>query len=958
MKHKSRFFIIGIGIILFFAINSFGSAVKFSTDFLWFKEVGYTETFLTKIKAQVTIGVPIFILLGILLNIYINKLKKKYDLESDVVDTQSNKKAKMWIRLISAAISFIITANIVSTMWFEILQFINGGTFGYTDPIFNNDMGFYIFKLPLINTLVDFIINILFMLIVVTVLFYGYLAIKDSIKNVSEQFENITQFPNQLDLSSIMNKKFAVKIINQLALIGVFVFLFLGLRFILKSYDLLYSQLGKVFGAGYTDVHVTLNLYRVLAAGCLVSAITFFIGAKKRSLKFALAAPAALVAISVVGTALAIGVENFIVEPDQLSKETKFMEYSISSTQKAYGLDNVKSIEFPANNDLTIEDIQNNQEVIENIRINDQEPLIQVYNQLQGIRPYYVFNDVDVDRYLIDGEYTQVFLSARELDQNNLNEQAKTWLNQYLKYTHGYGVTLSPVNKVTAQGQPQMVVKNIPPTTNTDFVIKRPEIYFGEKTDNYIIVNTDEKEFDYPSGSDNMEAIYEGDAGIKLNLMNRLLFSLREGSYRLLISNNINSDSRIVMYRNIIQRVSEIAPFIYYDPDAYVVVNQEDGRLYWIIEGFTASNRFPYSQPTELFAEGWNANYIRNSVKVVVDAYDGSTDFYITDESDPIINTYEKIFTDLFKPMSEMPEGIRSHIRYSQVYFDVQSDMYRLYHIENPTVFFGREDYWDIANEKYMDNGEETVGSGYLMFKLPDEENVEFLLTTQYTPQNKDNMISLLAARNDGENYGELVLYEFPKTKTIAGPNMIETKIDQDTVISSQLTLWSQVGSTVLRGNTLVVPIEDSLFYVEPIYLKSDTESNFPEMKMVVVSFGEKILMEPTLEEAIERLFGIIKGEPEPQDNQYDDTNVNDLIDQANKVFNEANEASKNGQWALYGEKLQELEKLLNQLNFVINGTEGSTNNEGTEGTVEINPESESDGTVENNNNEENQSQQ
>ncbi len=917
MRNRGRFFTIGLIIILFLLINTFGGAIKFSTDYLWFKEVGYTETFLTKIKAQFTIGVPVFVFLVFLLYIFIKRLKKKYDLESEVVDMAINKKVNMWIKLFSVAISFLVTANIVSSMWFQILQFINGESFGFTDPVFNNDVSFYIFKLPLINTAVDFIINILFLLIVVTVLFNAYLAIKDSIKNVHEQFEEMKFNNQQFDLSTVLNKKFATKIINELSFIGILVFAFLAVRFVLMSYDLLYSQLGRVFGAGFTDFNITLNLYRILAIGCLIAAVTFFMGSRKRNLKFALTVPATLIIISIAGTGLAGIVENFIVEPDQLSKETKYMEYSIKSTQAAYSLNDVIDVEFPANNNLTIEDINNNQEVIDNIRINDQEPLIQVYNQLQGIRPYYVFNDVDVDRYIIDGDYKQIFLSARELDQNRLNEQARTWVNQYLKYTHGYGVTVSQVNEVTSQGQPEMLVSNIPPTTNTDFKITRPEIYFGEKTDEYIIVNTDEKEFDYPSGSDNVETLYEGRAGINLSFVNKLLFSLREGSYRLLISNNVNSNSRILINRNIIDRVYEIAPFMYFDPDAYIVVNQDDGKLYWIIEGFTASDRFPYSQPTDKFIQGWNVNYIRNSVKVVVDTYDGSIDFYIADETDPIIKSYDKIFTDLFKPLSEMPEGLKNHVRYSQVYFDVQSDMYRLYHIENPTVFFGREDYWDIANEKYMDRGEDPVGSSYVMFKLPEEDNVEFLLTTQYTPQNKDNMIAMLAARNDRENYGELVLYKFPKTKTIPGPNMIETKIDQDTVISSQLTLWSQVGSTVLRGNTLVVPIEDSLLYIEPIYLKSDTESNFPEMKMVVVSYGDRIVMEPTLDQAIERIFGIYT-EPEPEkpiNEEYDNTNINVLIEQATLIFNEATEAQKNGNWAEYGERLEELKDILNQLN-------------------------------------------
>lgn len=920
MKYRGNLFVIGIIIIIFLIINSFGGVIRFSTDYLWFKELGYTETFFTKIKAQISIGLPVFVILYFLLYIFISRLKKKYDKESEVIDTSQNKKIKLWIKLISVLISFLFTVKVVSSMWFEILQFINSESFGTVDPIFNNDVSFYIFKLPLINTTVDFVIDVLFLLIFVTVLFYGYLAIKDSIKNVSDQFIDFKFNQTQFDLNSILNKKFATKIVNELSFIGIFVFIFLSIRFVLWSYNLLYSQLGRVFGAGYTDMNITLNMYRLLAVGCLVAAVTFFIGARKRSLKFALTVPAILIIISIIGTGISGVVENFIVVPDQLSKETKYMEYSIESTQLAYSLDDVRTVEFPANNDLTIEDIYNNQEVIDNVRINDQEPLIQVYNQLQGIRPYYVFNDVDVDRYLIDDIYKQVFLSARELDQNRLNEQARTWVNQYLKYTHGYGVTLSQVNEVTAQGQPEMLVKNIPPTTNTDFKITRPEIYFGERTNDYIVVNTDEMEFDYPSGSNNVEAQYEGDAGIKLNFLNKLLFSLREGTYRMLISNNINSNSKILINRNIIDRVFKLAPFMYFDPDAYLVVNQEDGKLYWIIEGFTVSNKYPYSQPTGKFIEGFDVNYIRNSVKVVIDAYDGSTDFYIADESDPIIKTYNKIFTDLYKPLSEMPEGLKPHVRYSQSYFDIQSDMYRLYHIENTTVFFGREDYWDIANEKYMDNGEEPVGSSYVMFKLPEEDDVEFLLTTQYTPQNKDNMIALLAARNDGENYGELVLYEFPKTKTIPGPNMIETKIDQDTIISSQLTLWSQVGSTVLRGNTLVVPIEDSLLYVEPIYLKSDTESNFPEMKMVVVSYAERIVMEPTLDMAIERIFGIYEEAEEPIENEYDNTNINDLIIQANNIFIEATEAQKKGDWALYGQNINKLEEILNQLNLLTNG--------------------------------------
>ncbi|MBP8690649.1 MAG: UPF0182 family protein [Sedimentibacter sp.] len=917
MKKKGSIFALGVLALVFLIINSFTGIIKFATDFLWFKELGYTQTFLTRIKAQIVIGLPVFIFLTIFLYIFVKKLKKKYDEESQVISV--NKKVNLAIKLISAGAGLLITLNITSTMWFQILQYINSEDFGTLDPIFNNDVSFYVFKLPLINTAIGSLISILFLMTLAIVLFNAYLAVREGIKNVSEQFEDIRQFPRQnLDLNKILNKKFAERIINQISIIGFLLFLLLGARYALRCYDLLYSRLGRVFGAGYTDINITLNLYRVLAFGCALAAFTFFVGARKRKLKIALALPVALILVSILGTGLAWGVEKFIVEPDQLSKETLYMQYSIKSTQKAYGLDDVKTIQFPARDNLTIEDIENNPEVIENIRINDQEPLIQVYNQLQGIRPYYVFYDVDVDRYVIDGEYRQVFLSARELDQDRLNEQARTWVNLYLKYTHGYGITVSTVNNVTPQGQPEMLVKNIPPTTETDFKIVRPEIYFGEKTNNYIIVNTDEMEFDYPSGADNVETLYEGKAGINLSFFKRLLFSIREGSYRMLISKNIDKDSRIIINRNIIQRVSQIAPFIYFDRDAYIVANQDDGKLYWIIEGFTLSDRFPYSQPTNLLFGDWDINYIRNSVKAVVDAYDGTTNFYIADEKDPVIKVYNKIFSDLFKPISDMPEGLKKHVRYSRTFFDVQSDIYRLYHIENPTVFFGREDYWDLANEKYMGGGEGPAGSTYLMFKLPGEEGVEFLLTNQYTPQNKDNMIALLAARNDGENYGELVLYEFPKTKVVSGPNMIETKIDQDTSISSQLTLWSQMGSDVLRGNTIVIPLEESLIYVEPIYLKSDTDSNFPEMKMVVVSHGEKIVMEPTLDVAIEKLFGMSRQKPSEPDGEYEDDDINDLIIKANEAYYDATRASQEGNWAEYGRKLAELERILNQLSTMI----------------------------------------
>ena len=522
-------------------------------------------------------------------------------------------------------------------------------------------------------------------------------------------------------------------------------------------------------------------------------------------------------------------------------------------------------------------------------------------------------------RYNINGEYTQVFLSARELNQEQLSEQAKNWINLTLKYTHGYGVTLSPVNTISSNGQPRLLIKDIPPKTDTDLIIERPEVYFGEITNNYIIINTDEEEFDYPQGSDNASTKYSGNAGIELSGLNKLLFAIKEGDLKLLISTNINSDSRIILNRNIKERVRKIAPFIQYDSDPYLIINQEDGKLYWIMDGYTVSSRYPYSQP---YGDN-GVNYIRNSVKVVIDAYNGDVDYYTLDDNDPIISTYSKIFTDLFKSIDDMPEGIRVHTRYPHQLFDIQSEIYKAYHMNNPEVFFSREDYWAIAKEKYMEEVQQ-VESNYVMFKLPEEEKAEFLLTIPYTPNNKNNMTALFVARSDGENYGELVLYKFPKDKNVPGPMQVESKIDQDSAISPQLSLWDQKGSIVLRGNVLVIPVEESLLYVEPVYLMASNENSLPEVKRVIVSYKDRIVMEDNLDKALVRIFGedvvdIVDEEvPDDRDTDVLEGDIQEIATRANELFNLSKEASQNGDWAKYGEYIEQLEKVLGQLNNLL----------------------------------------
>ena len=917
MKRKSSYVLTLAIIVLFILVGSFTNIIDFITDYKWFSELGYTGTFLTKLKSQFLIGVPTFLVVFVLIMVYLMSIKKNYYKLSHIVpDKNGEKRLNKLLAVVAVLISIFTSSTFAGKLWFTILQYKNSTMFNINDPIFSKDISFYIFKLPLLSEIISLLILLMFILIVVTVAFY-FLMI--TIRRPATENSNVfdfTDFADQKEKYKGVGRKIFNTALVQVSIIGLVIFIIFGLNYILKSYYLVYSPRGVAFGASYTDVHVALGLNRIMAVIAILSAFGFLFGTLKKNMKIALAGPAILVAVAILGNVAIGAIQKFIVEPDEVSKEQKYLEYNIEFTQKAYGIADVEEKRFPVSQELTKESIMNNEETIKNIRINDYTPVEQVYNQIQAIRSYYRFNDVDIDRYNIDGKYTQVFLSARELDQKKLNAQAKTWINQHLRYTHGYGFTLSPVNSVTTEGQPKLLVKNIPPVTDINLKIERPEIYFGEITNNYIVVNTDEKEFDYPKGDDNQDTIYQGTAGIELSGINKLLFAIKNGNLKLLISSNINSDSRIIMYRNVLERVRKIAPFIEYDDDPYLVVNQEDGKLYWIIDGYTMTSRYPYSEPYKNIG----VNYIRNSVKVTIDAYNGDVKYYVFDENDPIIMTYKKIFKDLFIDKEQMPKAIREHTRYPQKIFDIQSDIYRIYHMDNPRVFYNKEDAWDIAKEKYL--GEiQTVESNYSMFKLPGEEKAEFLLSVPYTPATKPNMISLLVARNDGENLGKLFIYKFPKSKNIPGPMTMESKIDQDSNISPQLTLWSQKGSNVLRGNMMTIPIEDSLIYVEPIYLQADNENGLPEVKRVIVGYKDKIVMEETLDLALSKIFGQMdveednNGVVDDVDTDITDQSMEQLILKANELFNNAREASQNGDWAKYGEYINELEQILAQLN-------------------------------------------
>lgn len=944
-KKRTGIKVLIVAIVVVIAL--FLSLIGFFTDFLWFKEQGYVSVFLTKLLTQLKIGIPVFVVISFLAYVYLKFLKKGYFQKIASTEDTDTKKLNRITWGLSIVFGILVTFVSVSGLWFEILKFAHSTGFDIADPLFKLDVSFYLFQLPFIKELAQIMISVIIAFALLTFIYYAILLSVRTPQmfeeaesqeppfsspfeenNENPGFDNVTDmfgkfgeaFTGRAKKKTAKKKKqfdnenFAQLIHiaeKQLILIGILFFIMVAVNLFLKQFDLLYAHTGVVYGAGFTDTHITLWVYRIMAVLSLVAAVMFAIGVKKRNVKTIVVVPVVIIAVGIVGFGASFLVQNFVVSPDEIGKEDEYLEHNIQYTQYAYDLDNVTVKQFAASNNLTSKDIANNGETINNIRINDYEPAEKFYNQTQSIRPYYMFNDVDVDRYMINGEYTQTFLSAREIDEEKISD---TWLNKYLKYTHGYGITLSRVDKVTSSGQPDMLIKNIPPESDVDEIeVTSPAIYFGESTNNYILVNTDEKEFDYPDGeTNNQYTTYEGTAGIKLNLLNKTMFAIREGSLKLLVSSNLTSDSKIIINRNIMDRVQEIMPYLQYDDDPYIVT--VDGGLYWIIDAYTVSANYPYSEPYN----DSGLNYIRNSVKVVIDAYNGTTSYYLVDDTDPIANTYKEIYPDLFKDFEEMPESLQAHIRYPNALFEIQANVYKKYHMTDVNVFYQSEDMWDIAQEVY---GTEvtTMEANYYILKLPGEESAEFVNSISYTPKDKKNMTGLLMARNDGERYGELVLYQMPKSKVVYGARQVEALIDQNTEISKEFSLWDSKGSNYSRGNLFVIPIEDSLIYVEPVYLESK-EDSIPEVKRVIVVYGDQIAYEQTLAEALNSLFGegsaneSSSASSDQEEKSDDKLSTSELIDKVQDAFSKAEEAQKNGDWAKYGKYLDEMEKYLNML--------------------------------------------
>jgi len=640
----------------------------------------------------------------------------------------------------------------------------------------------------------------------------------------------------------------------------------------------------------------------------LVCAALFFVTARKENWKLPALGLAVLVGVSILlGGIYPTIIQSAVVLPNEGTKERPYILNNIEATRVAYGLDKIREEEFPVKEGISFEDIEKNDKIISNIRLWDWRPIKQTLKQIQAIRLYYDFNSVDMDRYYFNGNYQQVMVSPRELDKDKIPEQAKTWVNETLTYTHGYGVVVNPVNKISGEGLPELLIKDIPPVSSVNLTITRPEIYYGEITKGYVIVKTKAKEFDYPKGDENVYSTYAGNGGIPVSsLWRRILFSIKYSNMQILLTTNFTSESRIMINRNIQERVNKVAPFLGYDKDPYMVISKE-GKLFWIQDAYTISSSYPYSTPVK----GGYFNYIRNSVKVVIDAYNGTIDFYIIDQKDPVVKVYQNIFPQLFKNFDQMSEDLKEHIRYPKDLFQVQAELYSTYHMMDPDVFYNKEDYWNTPNEIYAEN-EIRMEPYYIVTKLPGHDREEFILMTPFTPSTKNNMIAWLAAKNDQPEYGDLVVYKFPKEKLIFGPMQIEARIDQDSEISQQLTLWGQKGSTVIRGNLLVIPIEESIIYVEPLYLRAET-GEIPELKRVIVSNGSDVVIGNNLEDALEKLFARSFGDREIVVAGEEKT-LKDLIKEAAGYYESAQEFAREGNWSEYGEELQKLEQTLKLL--------------------------------------------
>jgi uncharacterized membrane protein (UPF0182 family) len=884
-------------------VSILGQAIPLFTDWLWFQEVGFTTVFVTRLQLSgwlfLGVGAVVFVFLFINLSVAARTAPPDvlWELE-DQLGLPGRAILEPLVRRlllpVIAVISFLAGARATGS-WTTVLEYVNRTPFNQADPLFNRDLSFYFFELPFWRLLYGWS----------TALVAGTLVLVAAVYVLQRSLVLTARGP-----------RLAAGARSHLLGLAAALLLLRAAGFWLDRFDLLYSPRGVVFGAAYTDVNASLPVLQWLTLLAVLCAAACVFQIFRPGWRFLVAGLVVLVVLWVAGLGIAPALlQSYRVKPNELVYERPYIENNIRMTRQAYALDRIVEKDFAAEDNLNAAALERNNLTIKNVRLWDHRPLLTTYGKLQEIRTYYKFRDVDVARYTLNGEYRQVTLSARELSYRDL--PSKEWINSHLTYTHGYGLVAGPVNRITAEGLPEFFVQDIPPAGSGGMPkITRPEIYYGEIGNEYVFVRSRAKELDYPSGDQNVYTQYEGRGGIPVNsLLRKAAFAARFGALNVLLSNDLSPESRVMIYRDIGARVQEATPFLRFDRDPYLVIGA-DGRLVWMIDGYTTSARYPYATPVRGF------NYIRNSVKATVDAYHGTVSYYIAEPEDPVIRTYAKAFPGLLKPLAEMPKDLQAHIRYPEDLFTVQARMFATYHMQDPQVFYNKEDLW-VVPRLPQEGRDREMEPYFTIMRLPGEPKEEFVLLSGFNPSGRDNMIALMVARMDPPLYGGLIAYTFPKQKLVFGPRNIQARINQDPVISQQIALWNQQGSRVITGNLLAIPIEQSLIYVQPLYLAAAEQGALPELRRVVVAYSNQIAMEPTLEAALGRIFGArVRGDDagRPAERAAGAAPVPAApalsagVQRAWEAWQRAQEALRKGDWAAYGQEQKRVEDALREL--------------------------------------------